>query len=127
MKIIKVSELKPGLKFNKPVFVDEENILVPAGLVVKEKDIERLKSWGIEEVRTEGGILSETDEAVSDKHGFDSLLTEKGNKEIIEKYNDAVNSISRIFTEFRLGRKVSLDDIDKVVNILFPLIREKKI
>jgi hypothetical protein len=54
MKTIKVSNLHPGMKFDQPVFIEGDNILVPAGVAIKDKDIERLSRWDIEEVFTEG-------------------------------------------------------------------------
>ena len=57
MKKISVAALKPGLIFSEPVFIDGENILVPAGAEIKKKDIDRLNSWGVTEVQTNGKLL----------------------------------------------------------------------
>jgi len=59
MKVLKVSELKAGDRFSKPVYIDQENILVPPNVPLKQKEIDRLIRWGIEQVTTEGERISE--------------------------------------------------------------------
>ena len=54
MRPIRVQDLRPGMVFDKPVYIEGDNILVPAGVAVKDKDIERLTKWDIEEVYTDG-------------------------------------------------------------------------
>jgi HD-GYP domain-containing protein (c-di-GMP phosphodiesterase class II) len=54
MKKILVKDLKEGVVFSEPVYIDGENILVPANVAVRKKDIARLNAWGIEAVETEG-------------------------------------------------------------------------
>jgi HD-GYP domain-containing protein (c-di-GMP phosphodiesterase class II) len=64
MKEIPVGILKPGMIFTEPVYIDSDNLLVPPGVAIKQKDLKRLVSWGIETVTTEGG-LAKTPEAVA--------------------------------------------------------------
>ncbi|MCB1147090.1 MAG: HD domain-containing protein [Leptospiraceae bacterium] len=54
MKSVPVKDLKPGISFNKPVFIDRENIFVQADEVLSENDIARLTKWAIKEVFTDG-------------------------------------------------------------------------
>jgi HD-GYP domain-containing protein (c-di-GMP phosphodiesterase class II) len=56
---IKTSDLKEGMKFDKPVYIDGNNLLVPPNIPIKQKDIERLLRWEIHEVETEGAIINE--------------------------------------------------------------------
>ena len=61
MKSIAASLLKPEMVFSKPVYIDENNVLVPAGVPIRQKDLDDLKEWGVEYVQTEGVPgLSET-------------------------------------------------------------------
>ena len=57
MKTVKVSELKEGVMFTKPVFLDGTNIFVMEYQPVTERDISRLKSWHMEELLTEGEVV----------------------------------------------------------------------
>ncbi|MCL2127731.1 MAG: HD-GYP domain-containing protein, partial [Treponema sp.] len=57
MKSIAVNLLKPGLVFTEPVYIDESNILVPAGIPLRQKDIDKLKTWGVDTVKTNGDTV----------------------------------------------------------------------
>ena len=61
MKSIQLHEIKPGMVFDSPVFIDRENLFVRANEPIKSSDIEKLLKWGISEVHTEGSAV----EAVS--------------------------------------------------------------
>jgi HD-GYP domain-containing protein (c-di-GMP phosphodiesterase class II) len=58
MKKVAVSMLKTGMTFSEPVYIEGNNLLVPAGVAIRKKDIERLNSWGIEMVQTDGAPVS---------------------------------------------------------------------
>jgi HD-GYP domain-containing protein (c-di-GMP phosphodiesterase class II) len=58
MKQIAVKNLHPGMIFSEPVYIEGNNILVPAGVEIRKKDIDRLNSWGIESVETNGDAVS---------------------------------------------------------------------
>lgn len=58
MKKIKVSELKPGMIYDQPVYIDPTNVLVQARQEILAKDIERLVKWGIREVETNGQLVT---------------------------------------------------------------------
>ena len=62
MKKIPVDDLKAGMKFDQPVYIDGENILVPAEIRITEKDISRLRKWEIESVQTAGSVIDEEEE-----------------------------------------------------------------
>ncbi|HMX57951.1 MAG TPA: HD domain-containing phosphohydrolase [Leptospiraceae bacterium] len=57
MKKLQVSELKPGMVFDQPVYIDSSNILLQSGQELLAKDIERLQKWGIHEVMTAGTLI----------------------------------------------------------------------
>jgi HD-GYP domain-containing protein (c-di-GMP phosphodiesterase class II) len=64
-KDIPVSILKPGMIFTEPVYIDDDdNLLVPPGVAIKQKDLVRLITWGVLSVKTSGG-LAKTPEAVT--------------------------------------------------------------
>jgi HD-GYP domain-containing protein (c-di-GMP phosphodiesterase class II) len=58
MKKVAVSMLKTGMTFSEPVYIEGNNLLVPAGVAIRKKDIDRLKSWGIDMVQTDGAPVS---------------------------------------------------------------------
>jgi HD-GYP domain-containing protein (c-di-GMP phosphodiesterase class II) len=58
MKKIPVNTLKPDQIFSEPVYIEGNNLLVPAGVAIRKKDIERLVSWGIDTVQSNGNVVT---------------------------------------------------------------------
>jgi HD-GYP domain-containing protein (c-di-GMP phosphodiesterase class II) len=63
MKEVSLQLLRAGLVFSEPVYIEEDNLLVPAGIAIRKKDLERLKAWGISTVKTDGRIVGSADSA----------------------------------------------------------------
>jgi putative nucleotidyltransferase with HDIG domain len=59
MKKVAVDSLKSGYSFSKPLFLDEENIFAAAGIPLEQVEIDRLKSWQIQDVFTDGDVIGE--------------------------------------------------------------------
>lgn len=54
MRKLRVADLKPGMVFDQPVYIDASNVLLQSGQELQARDIERLSKWGIGEVQTAG-------------------------------------------------------------------------
>jgi len=54
MKRIDVKTLHPGMIFSAPVYIEGNSLLVPAGIALRKRDIERMVKWGYDTVTTEG-------------------------------------------------------------------------
>ena len=117
MRSIKVDELKPGMKFSKPVYMDGENLLVPEGIEVKQKDIDRLRRWEVSEVQTEGEALTESGGTSQDRMFYGEGAT--------FEYNKAVDLADNIFIQTNDGGLPDKIDIDEVVENVFQLLIEK--
>ncbi|GEM_PF-431891 len=63
MRKLKVSQLRPGMVFDSAVYIDPSNVLVQAKQELTQKDIDRLKKWGIEDVETSGQLMKEPEAA----------------------------------------------------------------
>ncbi len=57
MKEYQRADLRPGMRFDKPLYLPDGNLIVQAGVQLTEDDIERMEKWQIETVRTEGDML----------------------------------------------------------------------
>jgi HD-GYP domain-containing protein (c-di-GMP phosphodiesterase class II) len=64
VKEIPVNILKPGMIFSEAVYIDDDNLLVPPGVAIKQKDLARLITWGILFVKTKGGLVRTPDAVV---------------------------------------------------------------
>ena len=64
MKKISVEELRPGMVYDKPIYVDSNNMLISANTPIKESDIKKLMTWGITEVETAGYLMRRSGQVV---------------------------------------------------------------
>jgi len=58
MKSIDTSTLKPGQVFSAPVYTEGTNLLVPARVPLRQRDIDLLNTFKIERVKTEGVVVA---------------------------------------------------------------------
>ena len=120
MKSIPVEELKAGMKFNKDVYLDGENLLVPAKVEIRQKDLDRLMKWGVEEVSTEGSPM--TDEEV---HGSETHSSDQGlSKKLLLEYHNSIDRMDSLYSDCRKGLKLDSEDINYVMTSFFPMILE---
>lgn len=126
MKKISVSMLKPGMKFSRAVYINQNNILAAANVPIKAEDLARLKRWGITEVETAGDIISEepvkttelgTD--IDEKKIMKEYEEYKHNSEKFKEiYNNAINVTTRVFEDIKNGKSLDIDRIKKLINQL---------
>ncbi len=57
MKSIKVSELKVGTEFSKPLYLDKDSVFINAHTKILQTDIDRLNKFGFKEVLTLGELI----------------------------------------------------------------------
>ncbi len=126
MKNISVNNLTVGMKFDKPVYVDGENLLVPPGVPIKQKDIDRLKRWNIGEVQSDGQVIDEAAEKDQKLKQFDEILAPPLDKELNELYLSSIEKMDTIYQNIKKGVKVKTDEIDDIINQLLPLIKDKQ-
>jgi len=124
MKAIKVSELKAGTRFDQPVYIEGENILVPAEIPLKQKDIDQLLRWEIEEVYTEGSALKEDQEIESRKVKEARPWLGIREEKHLRTYSFAVEKVDKVFQELSSGGVSGHGAIDQVVSDLLDAVRQ---
>lgn len=62
MNTLQVADLKPGHIFSAPVYLEGDNLLVPADVPLRQKDIDFLTMCDIDVVTTTGNIINVTDD-----------------------------------------------------------------
>jgi HD-GYP domain-containing protein (c-di-GMP phosphodiesterase class II) len=125
MKAIKVRDLKAGMRFDQPVYIEGENVLVPAGVPLKDKDIERLTRWDIEEVYTDGTPVSEGAGAAPKGKPAKTWLA-PGEERVFKSYRAAVEKVEAIFHDISDGTYLSHEPVDSVVKEMLDLLRQNK-
>jgi len=78
--------------YDKPIYVDSNNMLINANTPIKESDIKKLMTWGIIEVETAGTLVRriETVERIDSKknRGPDKIPETDSEKKIVTDYNE---------------------------------------
>jgi HD-GYP domain-containing protein (c-di-GMP phosphodiesterase class II) len=137
MKKVPVTSLRAGQSFTQPVYIEGNNLLVPAGIAIRKKDIDRLNSWGIETVETNGDIVAskkadtpETEaEESSAKKKISNVLSLAGvqdNKGAYRNYMDLIEKLDAVFTNIGSGVSVEVRSIDNITGKLLQTVREQR-
>jgi HD-GYP domain-containing protein (c-di-GMP phosphodiesterase class II) len=154
MKKIAVTDLQPGLRFSEAVYIEGDNILVPAGVPLRKKDIARLNAWGIESVETGGKLLppqAEDKEAAGDTGekppqadgqnagsglmgqaakkaaaGNLSLVEVQENKGAYRNYISIIEKLDAVFDSIANGISVEARSIDNISSQLLQAIRDQR-
>jgi len=106
MNVISTNDLRPGQIFSSPVFTQGTNMLVPANVPLRQKDIDLLVSWGIDVVKTEGELIVEDDaqteaeiEDIFDADELDVLKGLRFENDAIEEEPEGEDEFNRIIEE----------------------------
>ena len=126
MQKIKTKSLKEGMRFDKPVYIDGENILVPPGIPLKAKDIERLIKWEIDEVQTDGQLIKDKSAPMGGIRKNESIREISREKEYVRVYLSSIESMAEIFEDIKEKNDVFHSRIDNVLNELINTIKEYK-
>ncbi len=132
MKSIRTSDLHDGMKFDKPVYMDGDNVFVPPGIPIRQKDIERLVRWEIAEVRTDGSLIeeSQTPAAARPASGQPAEAEDgfelSGDKRNIDAYLRAIDAYEHIASSVAQGEDLVRADVDDTVNLLLDRIKDGK-
>ena len=137
MKKILVKDLKEGTVFSEPVYIEGNNLLVPAGVAVRKKDISRIKSWGIESVETNGEmvpaeVIKKAEEELKEKASSKkpssvvSLPDIHENKGAYRSYLDLIERLEGVCNNIASGVSEEARSIDNITGRLLQAVREQR-
>ncbi|MDR2069980.1 MAG: YraN family protein [Treponema sp.] len=136
---VPVNALRAGLVFSKPVYIDTDNFLIPAGIELREKDIEQLRFWNIDEVETDGDILREPaaevpnpGEAVPEEQPQEALMgrilpEDQKIALVFQNYKKFIKRIDDVFAGISSGAVPDARAITGMTDDLFQTIRKNRI
>ncbi len=125
---IPVEELKPGMIYDQPLYVDKSNVLVAANVAVRESDIKKLMTWGVSEIETEGSLITNTSgQSSSDRErriiqDYNELI--KKRKQLISVHLKARKAVEDAHSAIRKQSRISLTDIESAVEDIIALLKE---
>jgi len=139
---IAVSALQPGQVFTEPVYIQDNNLFVPAGIPVKKKDIERLIKWGIDSVVTDGVVVTESEPTIKESQDTKESSTKGSFSESPLKiltlpsvmdnfpsyriYTDLINKLGALFQNIAEGLSIESRSIDGIAGRLLQAVREHR-
>jgi HD-GYP domain-containing protein (c-di-GMP phosphodiesterase class II) len=130
MNKILVENLKPGMAFDRDVFIDKSTKLVDAKVPLTANDIKRLMTWGVLEVETAGSPLvgempsQKNEEIVEEKdivENYKDLL--KKRRTLIEVTKNAHKEVSDVYGAIKKDDTFAVDGIKKAVADIVSLVR----
>jgi HD-GYP domain-containing protein (c-di-GMP phosphodiesterase class II) len=125
MRIIKVTDLRAGLRFDKPVYIDDENLLVPENVEIKQRDIDRLKKWNIIQVTTEGRPMKELPSG--NKNSFlQQAFSAPEQQAVMDAYSGLAGELQDVFERVKAQAPVEAVEVDDLVDRLFKLMTTNK-
>jgi HD-GYP domain-containing protein (c-di-GMP phosphodiesterase class II) len=125
MKTIKTSDLRDGMKFDKPVYMDGENVFVPPGIPIRQKDIERLVRWEIEAVKTDGALVVDSPRSAEpnlDVTSFRDLPASDKNN--LDAYLRAIDEYEHIAMSVGSGEEIDRAKVDSTVNLILEKVKD---
>lgn len=126
MKSIRTSDLHDGMKFDKPVYMDGDNVFVPPGIPIRQKDIDRLVRWEIAEVRTDGSLVEASQSPPLPSAAAEVALDLPSDKRNIDAYLRAIDAYEHIANSVAQGEDLVRADVDDTVNLLLDRIKDGK-
>ncbi|MDR3166416.1 MAG: HD-GYP domain-containing protein [Treponema sp.] len=136
MKQIPVKLLQAGSMYTEPVYIEENNLLVPARIVIRKKDIERLISWGVDTVQTDGEItspdkeekpLSKAEVLENTKFSTLSSLVKRPETEVSYRvYIGLIDQLNDIFNYIADGNRIDVHSVDTIIDRLIQEIRDQR-
>lgn len=126
MKTIKTTDLKDGMQFDKPVYVDGENVFVPPNVPIRQKDIDRLLRWEIPEVRTEGEQLSEKKDSSKAAAETGTLWEQPKDRKVLGEYMSILDDCGKVYAALADGSDIEHDAVDALVGRILELVRQSR-
>jgi len=127
MRTVKVADLRDGMKFDKPVYVDGNNVFVPAGIAIRQKDIDWLTKFEIVEVSTDGEPVEEHPADAAAPLDLEGLRDLAGGKRSLDVYLRAIDVYEHVSLDVADGKPVERPPIDTMVAQLLECIRDDRV
>jgi len=134
MKFINTVELRPGLIFSTPVYTEGENLLIPAMVPLRQKDIDFLLAWGIDFINIEGDIIEaeempkpeEIPVVSPSKKGTIrfSISDVRQNSGPYRAYKNLIEKLNSVFTNLKSGADVEMRQVDSICALLLQDLRD---
>jgi HD-GYP domain-containing protein (c-di-GMP phosphodiesterase class II) len=121
---ISVESLHAGMIFTAPVYFSDNCMFLPAGLPVKDKDIQKLKKMSISHVYTEGSLEQEHSLFINRRKSLEVSYIQQGEKTCLRIYNLVFKMMCNIFHNLKQKQPVDSHSVDNVINELYLAVKQ---
>jgi len=127
-KKISLDQITTGTKFTEDVYIDDQNLLVPAGVAVKQKDLDMLQKWGVTFVFTEGTQISSAPTSSSEVPRSDGVnpAAFSGDRDLYRAYTDMVDKLKAVYDRLGRGERVEPKTVDQIAQEVMRVARDKQ-
>ncbi len=126
MNAYNVSDLKPGMKFTSPLYMEGDILFVAKMVPIKERDLKRLEAWGITTVYGEGELYDPGKDSSSSSNILNAVFESADYQQIISFYRNLTEKMAGIYAAVRQREKITTNDIDQVVDGLNGELRVRR-
>jgi hypothetical protein len=127
MSNVKVTDLRDGMRFDKPVYVDGDNVFVPTGIPIRQKDIDWLTKFEIAEVRTDGEPVTDHPADSAAPLDIEGLRDLAGGKRSLDVYLRAIDVFEHVSLDVAEGRPIERPPIDAIVAQIIECVRDDRV
>jgi len=121
--VIKVNDLKAGMKFDAPVVFEGENMFAAPGVPVRSRDIERLKRLGVSTVVTMGNLLPET--TGQEGQTLRLFYMQKAEGKCLREYRELLKRLSKVFEDIRKRQRSDREEIAGLANAIYRIVKDE--
>ena len=123
MREISVDSLQSGMRFTEPLYMDDSNIILFAGLSLRQSDIDKLVSLNVSHVKTKGDLLKK-------KGRFHEMVlmafSSQEQREATRLYTQYVQQYTDVLRAIEEESPLSSDTVTDIVNEIIELLADHK-
>ena len=127
---ILVEDLKIGMSFNQPVYIDSDELFLQSGTPISEQDIKKLMAWGVVELITSGQPVDNKVEPIETEilteteiiNNYESFL--KKRKLLIALHQKARAAVENVHNNIRQDQPFDITEIENAVIDIIKVLRE---
>ena len=127
MRKIELNELQAGMKFNKSLFDNNLNIVLPAGKVIDTYLLASLRNKNVKYVETAGELIATSSTGAGEIEAFQkqekkTIIIDKETAKHLDFYKESIATINSIYNRFRNEQSIDSERVahlaSKIVNTI---------
>ena len=124
-KRVALADVKAGTMWSEDVYIDDKNLLVPARVAVRQKDLDMLKRWGITHALTSGEPVADEPKASAAKaDSAEGAFI--GSRKLYRRYIELVEALGTVFDLITKGEEIDSRAVDQITQGVLQLVRDEK-